>query len=55
VSFESVLELLSARLLDHAGQRFENVLLGVVDVFQGLYEQVFHRLDSHGFSPGVEK
>jgi len=55
VCFEGVLKLLRACLLDHAGQRFEDVLLGVVNVFEGFDEQVFYRLDGHGFSPGAEK
>jgi hypothetical protein len=41
------------RLFHHVRQRFENLLLGVVDVLQDVDEQLIHRLDvfreqSHG-------
>jgi hypothetical protein len=48
VGLEGFLELPGAGLLNHAGQGFEDVLFGVVDVLEGFEEEIFHRLDRHG-------
>jgi hypothetical protein len=48
MSLESFLELPGTGLLNHAGQGFEDVFFGVVDVLEGFEKEIFHRLDRHG-------
>ena len=53
VSLQALLELGILRVLDHVGQGFNDLVLGIVDVLQRVQEQVVHRLDvfaeqSHG-------
>jgi hypothetical protein len=50
---QALLQLGVARVLDHIGQGFNDLVLGVVDVLQRVQEQVVHCLDvfpeqSHG-------
>jgi hypothetical protein len=45
-------QVMVGRLLDHFGQRFNDLLLGVIDVLQTMEQQVLHRFyvlgeDSH--------
>ena len=47
VGFERLLEFRTGGFLDHPGQRFEDLLLCVVDVFEGGDEQVVHGFDGH--------
>src|SRR5262249_50076678 len=47
-----------ARLLDHVGQRFHDLLLGVIDIAQRVHEQIIERLDisgkqTHGAMPFI--
>jgi hypothetical protein len=45
VALESLLELRIAGFLDHLGQRLHDLFLGIVDVAQGVHEQVVHALN----------
>jgi hypothetical protein len=44
-------EVAIGRLIDHLGERLQDLLLRVVDVLKTVYEQVFHRFDE---SPMIE-
>ena len=42
---EALLQLRIACRLDHLGQRFHDLVLGVIDVLQGVQEEIIHRFD----------
>src|SRR5262245_66692010 len=44
---QSLLELLGVGFLHHTWEGLEDMFFCVVDVLEGLNEQVFHRLDGH--------
>ena len=45
VGLEGLLQLRIGRFLDHLGQRFRDLLLGVVDVLQRMDEEIVECLD----------
>src|SRR3979490_1279383 len=58
MGFQAGDEVTVGRLVDHLGQRFDDLLFGIVDVLQTMDQQVFHRFnvlceDSHSISPFV--
>ena len=56
VLFECLSELVARRLLRHLGQRFGDLLLSVVDVFQLVLEKFFERFDTgHTRVPPLKK
>jgi hypothetical protein len=48
MTLKTLLELRIGGFFDHIRQRFHDLLLGVVDVAQGMHEQVVHAFDVFG-------
>jgi hypothetical protein len=48
MTLEALFELRIAGFFDHVGQRFHDLILGVINILQGVYEQVVHIFDVFG-------
>ncbi len=48
---ESLAQLLRMRGLCHSRQGLQNLPLGVIDVLEGMEEEIVHGLDRHGSAP----
>jgi hypothetical protein len=54
--FESPAQVPVGGLIDHLGQRFHDLVLGIENILQAVHEKIVHRLDvfaeeAHGIYP----